>query len=277
MWVTAARPAAPTRPCRASRAAGSPTPARAPRASSSPLTSRCTGPAAGDRADGGGDPLRARPARLQGRALHASATSHATTRQPQAGTYDLRTCFSNAKAYARNLDVIGVIGAYNSGCSDVQIPVANQAPDGPLAMISTSNTYDFLTMDDTLYPTGRRNFVRIAAPMRLQAAGLAQQAKELGKRRLFVVWPASDDEERATATDVRTAAAASGSIRSDSPATTPGPFATSPGRSPARGRVTRSSSPAPCRPSRAHSSGTLRSHLGRGRGPARAGRLRAHR
>ena len=63
----------------------------------------------------------------------------------QAGTYDPCTCFSNAKAYARNPDVIGVIGAYNSGCSDVQIPVANQAPDGPLAMISTSNTWNGLT------------------------------------------------------------------------------------------------------------------------------------
>ena len=34
----------------------------------------------------------------------------------QAGDFDLYKCFSNAKAYARNLAVIGVIGAYNSIC-----------------------------------------------------------------------------------------------------------------------------------------------------------------
>ena len=100
----------------------------------------------------------------------------------QAGTYDPSTCFSNAKAYARNLDVIGVIGAYNSGCSDVQIPVANQAPDGPLAMISTSNTWNGLTRPyegmrrgelEARYPSGERNYVRIAAADHLQSVANA--------------------------------------------------------------------------------------------------------
>ena len=63
----------------------------------------------------------------------------------QAGGYDLYKCFSNAKAYARDLAVIGVIGTYNSGCSAVQIPIANQAPGGALAMISPSNTLTGLT------------------------------------------------------------------------------------------------------------------------------------
>jgi DNA-binding SARP family transcriptional activator/ABC-type branched-subunit amino acid transport system substrate-binding protein/DNA-binding beta-propeller fold protein YncE len=130
----------------------------------------------------------------------------------QAGTYDPSTCFSNAKAYARNLDVIGFIGAYNSGCSGVQIPVANQAPDGPLAMISTSNTWNGLTRPykgmrrgelEARYPSGERNYVRIAAADHLQSVANATLVKELGLRDLFVLSP---DGDRYFTADVRTAA-----------------------------------------------------------------------
>ena len=130
----------------------------------------------------------------------------------QAGTYDPRTCFSNARAYTRNLDVIGVIGAYHSGCSDVQIPVANQAPGGPLAMISTSNTWNGLTRPyegmrpgelEARYPSGERNYVRIAAADHLQSVANATLVKELGLRDLFVLSP---DGERYFTADVRTAA-----------------------------------------------------------------------
>jgi DNA-binding SARP family transcriptional activator/ABC-type branched-subunit amino acid transport system substrate-binding protein/streptogramin lyase len=114
----------------------------------------------------------------------------------QAGGYDLYKCFSNAKAYARNLAVIGVIGTLNSGCSAVQIPIANQAPGGALAMISPSNTLTGLTRPlgpgepEDRYPSGERNFVRIAAADHLQAVADAQLVKELGAQRLFVL---SDD------------------------------------------------------------------------------------
>jgi DNA-binding SARP family transcriptional activator/ABC-type branched-subunit amino acid transport system substrate-binding protein len=114
----------------------------------------------------------------------------------QAGDYDLYKCFSNAKAYARNLAVLGVVGPYNSGCADVQIPIANQAPGGALAMISPSNTWTGLTRPYTgmrpgeledRYPSGVRNFVRIAAADHLQAVAGAQLVEELGARRLFVL------------------------------------------------------------------------------------------
>jgi hypothetical protein len=52
----------------------------------------------------------------------------------QAGGYDPYKSFSNAKAYARNLALLGVVGPFNSGCADVQIPTTNQAPGGGLAM-----------------------------------------------------------------------------------------------------------------------------------------------
>ena len=48
-------------------------------------------------------------------------------------------------AYASNEGVIGVIGTFNSGCAAIIIPVANQAPNGPLAMVSPANTYVCLT------------------------------------------------------------------------------------------------------------------------------------
>ena len=124
----------------------------------------------------------------------------------QAGDYDLYKCFSNAKAYARNLAVIGIIGPNNSGCSAVEIPIANQAPGGALAMISPSNTLTGLTRPlrpgepEDRYPSGERNFVRIAAADHLQAVADAQLVKELGARRLFVL------SDTYLSTDVETAA-----------------------------------------------------------------------
>jgi DNA-binding SARP family transcriptional activator/ABC-type branched-subunit amino acid transport system substrate-binding protein len=130
----------------------------------------------------------------------------------QAGTYDPSKCLANAGAYARDLDVIGVIGPYNSGCAYVQIPVANQAAAGPLAMIGTSSTATGLTRPyagmrrgdlEALYPTGTRNYVRIAAADHLQSVAAAELVRELGRRSLFLLAP---DGDRYFTADVRTAA-----------------------------------------------------------------------
>jgi ABC-type branched-subunit amino acid transport system substrate-binding protein/DNA-binding beta-propeller fold protein YncE len=133
----------------------------------------------------------------------------------QAGGTDVSRCFANAKLYARTPDVVGVIGAYHSFCSGVQIPIANQAPDGPLAMISPSNTVRGLTRPyrgmapgelDQLYPTGERNFVRIAAADHLAPVALAQTAKELRRSRVFVLWDRDDSDTAGFADDMRAAA-----------------------------------------------------------------------
>ena len=129
----------------------------------------------------------------------------------QAGGPDLYKCFSNAKAYARNLAVLGVVGPYNSDCANVQIPIANQAPGGALAMISPSNTWTGLTRPypgmfpgelEDRYPSGERNFFRIAAADHLQGVAGAQLVEELGARRLFVL----TDGDPYFGTDVATAA-----------------------------------------------------------------------
>ena len=114
----------------------------------------------------------------------------------QGGGWDLFRCYSNAKAYARNPDVIGIVGSYNSSCSEQEIPVTNQAPNGPLAMISPASTDTTLTRlvrgastpEDLrhLYPTGERNFVRTAAAGHLTATAMAQFAKQKGIKRLFL-------------------------------------------------------------------------------------------
>jgi branched-chain amino acid transport system substrate-binding protein len=148
----------------------------------------------------------------------------------QADGFDVYRCFSNAKAYARTPDVLGVIGAYNFGCSQVEIPIANQALGGPLAMISPSNTPLFLTrpfegMDPAvlgkLYPSGERNFVRIAAADHLAAPALVEAAKEMGNERVAVLWDGVDPYMKAYAADMRERARALGLELADSAAWDP--------------------------------------------------------
>ncbi len=111
----------------------------------------------------------------------------------QAGSEDFFRCGSIAKAFARNLNVVGVFGSFGSPCSYVQIPIANQAAEGPLAMMSPSNTYAGLTLEQELYPAGTRSFFRLAAAE--QYLGLAQivLAKQLGHERLFVLTSRFDE------------------------------------------------------------------------------------
>jgi DNA-binding SARP family transcriptional activator/ABC-type branched-subunit amino acid transport system substrate-binding protein/DNA-binding beta-propeller fold protein YncE len=138
---------------------------------------------------------------------------------PQAHGFDFARCFTNARAFARHPDVLGVIGAHSSFCSYFQIPIANQAPGGPLAMVSPSNTYSGLTRPyrgmrrrelESRYPTGTRNYVRIAAADHLQAAADAELARQLGAKRLFVLSWGDDPYLEAFAGDVRTAARGAG-------------------------------------------------------------------
>ena len=107
----------------------------------------------------------------------------------QSGGFDIFRCFGNGRAYARAVDVVGIVGSFISYCSIFQIPIANQAPRGPLAMISPSNTLIGLTRPyrgmrrgalERLYPTGVRNFTRIAAADHMAPVALVKAAKELG-------------------------------------------------------------------------------------------------
>jgi branched-chain amino acid transport system substrate-binding protein len=115
---------------------------------------------------------------------------------PETGFGDPALCAANAKAYAADLSVIGVIGTWNSRCAGIEIPVLNSAPGGPLALVSPSNTSVGLTHaaagtepdePGRYYPTGKRNFVRLIASDDFQGAGDAVLAAKLRLKRVFVL------------------------------------------------------------------------------------------
>jgi hypothetical protein len=43
---------------------------------------------------------------------------------------DPAQCAANARAFALDTSVIGVIGAYDSGCTGIELPTLNAAPSG---------------------------------------------------------------------------------------------------------------------------------------------------
>lgn len=105
-------------------------------------------------------------------------------------------CASNARAYALDPRLAGVIGAFNSFCSGIELPTLNAAPAGPVAMISPSNTYVGLTHagpataadePDQYYPTGARTFAHLTASDDYQSAAIDLFLKDIGRRRLYVL------------------------------------------------------------------------------------------
>jgi class 3 adenylate cyclase/ABC-type branched-subunit amino acid transport system substrate-binding protein len=114
-----------------------------------------------------------------------------------ASSFSEKKCAANARAYARNTSVVGVIGSFISFCSQIQAPILNNAPDGALALLSFSNTYPGLTRsgpgtapgEPGVYrPTGVLNYARIIANDNFQAAADAVLARQLGSRKIYVVY-----------------------------------------------------------------------------------------
>ncbi|HZQ66452.1 MAG TPA: branched-chain amino acid ABC transporter substrate-binding protein [Gaiellaceae bacterium] len=114
----------------------------------------------------------------------------------QAGKWDSAKCSANGNAYARDQDVIGVIGTFNSGCAEIIVPILNRAPGGPVGMVSPANTYTGLTVAGNgtaagepgkYYPTGKRNYVRVVAQDQYQGAADALLAQRLGAKNVYVL------------------------------------------------------------------------------------------
>lgn len=114
----------------------------------------------------------------------------------QAGAWDSAKCTQNARAYAQNKSMIGLVGTFNSGCAKLVIPVLNRAPEGPVAMVSPANTYPGLTIGgpgtesgepDNYYPTGKRNYARVVWSDQFQGAAGALLAKELKLKKVYVL------------------------------------------------------------------------------------------
>ena len=121
---------------------------------------------------------------------------------PQSGGFEFRKCAANAQAFAHAKELVAVIGPWSSFCGQVQVPILNRAPGGPLAIVSPSATHSAFTRGGPLaeepgfgirrepgvyYPRGVRNFFRVVPREDLQGVAHAMFAKRLGLKRVFVV------------------------------------------------------------------------------------------
>jgi branched-chain amino acid transport system substrate-binding protein len=114
-----------------------------------------------------------------------------------AGKWDAGKCAQNGNAYAANDKVIGVIGTFDSGCAQIEIPVLNEAPNGSIPMLSPADTYPCLTVNlpggcdlsepSKYYPSGTRNYLRIAPTDNYQGAFQAEFMKKQGVTRLYLL------------------------------------------------------------------------------------------
>jgi branched-chain amino acid transport system substrate-binding protein len=130
------------------------------------------------------------------------------------GLWSKAQCKSNAKAYAANPSVLGVIGTYNSGCAEAMVPILGRAPGGGVAMVSPGNTLICLTQSSpscgggepkSLYPQ-RRNYARVVPNDAYQGAGLASFAKQHGIERAYVLYAGGDPTSLGQAKTFRGAA-----------------------------------------------------------------------
>ena len=185
------------------------------------------------------------------RASTPSPTRAAMTRPHRQVSGTRASASANANAYAQNSSVVGVIGTFNSGAAEIEIPVLNRAPNGPIAMVSPANTYVGLTHGGPgtaagepgkYYPTGKRNYARVVAADDYQGAADALLTKSLGIKKVFIL----NDKEAyglGVATNFKNAAASSASRSSASPRGTARhrPTRRSPSRSRRPGRKASSS------------------------------------
>ncbi len=111
----------------------------------------------------------------------------------QTAGWDSGKCATNARLYAGNKSVIGVVGTFNSGCAKIEVPILNRAHPGPMAMVSPANTNPGLTKHwdpgepQKYYPTGVRNYARVVATDDFQGPADATWSKSLGYTKVYVL------------------------------------------------------------------------------------------
>ena len=119
---------------------------------------------------------------------------------PKTGLWTTAICRENAQAYAADPSVLAVIGTYNSGCAEIEIPILGKAPGGGVAMVSPGNTAICLTESSpecsggtpkSLYPKAH-NYARVVPNDAYQGAGLASFAKSEGIKSAYVLYAEGD-------------------------------------------------------------------------------------
>ena len=103
-----------------------------------------------------------------------------------AGKWDPSQTAANARKVAADPRAIYYIGEFNSGASEISIPILNQ---GGIPQVSPANTYVGLTTDlpgsapgepEKYYPTGKRTYLRIVPIDSIQAAADLLAMKQSG-------------------------------------------------------------------------------------------------
>jgi branched-chain amino acid transport system substrate-binding protein len=133
------------------------------------------------------------------------------------GKWDPAVETENANKAAADPSIVAYLGTFNSGAAALSIPILNQA--GPLAMISPANTAPGLTHfvegqtgddePDKYYPSGVRNYARVAATDDLQGPVAVNFMVSQGVKSLYIL----DDQElygKGVADSVNQAAQAAG-------------------------------------------------------------------
>jgi branched-chain amino acid transport system substrate-binding protein len=110
------------------------------------------------------------------------------------GSWDSQTCTNNASGYKTVKNFLGLIGTFNSGCAEIIAPVLNRAPGGGIAMVSPANTYVGLTKPTGVpgepgkyFPSGKRNYARVAVPDNFQGAADATFLQQKGIKSVYVL------------------------------------------------------------------------------------------
>jgi branched-chain amino acid transport system substrate-binding protein len=108
------------------------------------------------------------------------------------GRWDPQRCQANARRAAADPNAVYYLGEFNSGCSEISIPILNQAN---VPQVSPANTYVGLTTHDLgsapgepskYYPSGRRTYLRISSRDTVQAAALLTTMHRDGCRRVAI-------------------------------------------------------------------------------------------
>jgi branched-chain amino acid transport system substrate-binding protein len=133
------------------------------------------------------------------------------------GKWDPAVETENANKAASDKSIVAYLGTFNSGAAKLSIPILNQA--GPLVMISPANTYPGLTHaatglteadePDKYYPSGTRNYARVAGTDDNQGPVAVNLMVSLGVKSLYIL----DDQEvygKGVADSVNQAAQAAG-------------------------------------------------------------------
>jgi branched-chain amino acid transport system substrate-binding protein len=109
-----------------------------------------------------------------------------------AGEWDPTQTEANARKAASDPKTVYYIGEFNSGASEVSIPILNQAG---IPQVSPANTYVGLTTNEPgsapgepqkYYPTGKRTFLRIVPRDSIQAAADLLALKQEGCTKVAV-------------------------------------------------------------------------------------------